>query len=90
MTFTDPTPNRVGTTSVKRLAAVEQGISARCGVTIHPAELERVLTFFAVPVTVGRGQPHRLYSTRAIATADYERLMATPKAGLLEAMGREL
>lgn len=89
MTFTNPAPTGAGTTTVKRLAAVVAGISSLCETTdVHPAELERLLATFGITKTVGRGQPHTLYGTAAITTADYDRLMATPAGELLDALGR--
>lgn len=89
MTFTNPAPTGAGTTTVKRLAAVVAAVSSRCDLSdMHPAELERLLAFFGISKTVGRGQPHTLYGTAAIATTDYDRLVAMPRTALLEGMGR--
>jgi len=89
MTFTNPAPTGAGTPKVKRLAAVANGIASRCELTdVHPADLERLFATFGIGKTVGRGQPHNLYGTAAIATTDYERLIAMPQSALLDAMGR--
>ena len=89
MTFTNPAPTGAGSITVKRLAAVVAAISSRTEITdMHPAELEALLAAFGIGKRVGRGQPHTLYGTAAIATTDYDRLVAMPRTALLEAMGR--
>ena len=70
--------------SVVRLRQVASEISRHIGAdSVGPAELFHVLNVHSVRIVVGRGQPHKVYGTRAIRREDFQRLLELPPGELL-------